>query len=147
VEPDVYKEFRSWSTIMDEQTSHTKDKKRILCRHALRGWCAVVRDARRLLVPSLVAALRPRYLISSALENKDVLDVGAVLACRVDDGLGGYSLPTWRPSSAVRDEAALAVDDAVKKGLRGKTSEHDRADSTNARTGKEGRDNLPCHGR
>jgi len=40
-----------------------------------------------------------------------------------------------------------AVDDAVTKGLRGKTNEHDRVDGTNARTGKEGSDGLPCHGK
>jgi len=55
-----------------------KDKQRILCRHEF--WCAVVKDARRLIVPPPVAALRPRNLISSALENENVLDVGADLS-------------------------------------------------------------------
>jgi hypothetical protein len=145
VEPDVYKELRSWSTRMDKQPSHIKDKQRILRRHDF--WCAVVGDARRLLVPPLVAALRPRNLISSALENKDMLDMGAGLECRVDDGLGGYSLPTAATFVSGKDDAALAVDDAVTKGFRRKTSEHDGVDGTNARTGKEGSDGLPCHGK
>lgn len=130
---------------MDKQPSHIKDKQRILRRHDL--WCAVVGDARGLLVPPLVATLRPRNLISCALENKDMLDVGAGLERRVDDGLGGYSLPAAATFVSGKDDAALAVDDAVTKGFRGKPSEHDRVDGTNARTGKEGSDGLPCHGK
>ena len=87
---------------MDEQSSHIEDKQRIICQHDL--WCALVGDARRLLVPPLVAALRLWDLISSTLENDDVLDAGAGLECRVDDGLGGYSLPT---ASTVRTTQLL----------------------------------------
>jgi len=92
---------------MDKQPSHIKDKQRILRRHDF--WCAVVGDARRLLVPPLVAALRPRNLISSTLENEDVLNVSAALECRVEDSLDGNSFPTMAPFVRGKDDAALAV--------------------------------------
>jgi hypothetical protein len=143
VEPDVYKEFRSWLTKIDEQISHIKDKQRVLCRHDL--WCAVVGDARRLLVPPQVAALRPWDLIPCALEDKDVLDVGAGFECRVDDGLRGNALPTATAFVSGKDDAALTVKDAVAKSFCGKASKHDRVDGTDASAGEEGSDGLPCH--
>jgi hypothetical protein len=145
VEPDVYEELRSWSTWTDEQISHIKDKQRILRRHDL--WRAVVGDARRLLVPPLVTTLRPRNLISGALQDKDVLDVGAGLDCRVNDSLGGNGLPTATTFVSGKDDAALAINDTVTKRLRGKTSEHDRVNGANACTGEEGSNSLPCHGK
>ncbi len=130
---------------MNEQTSHIKDKQRILRGHKLRR--AVIGDSVGLLVPPLVAALRPRNLISSTLENEDVLNVSAALECRVNDNLGGNSFPTAAPFVRRKDDAALAVIDAVTKSLRGKASKYDRVDSTNARTGEKGSDSLPCHGK
>ena len=98
-------------------------------------------------MPPLVAALRPRNLFSSAFKNKDVLDVGAGLERRVDDSLSGNTLPTATTFVGGKDDAALAVNDAVTKSLRGKPGEHDRMDGTDARTGEEGSDGLPCHGK
>lgn len=125
--------------------SHIKDKQRILRRHDLR--CAVVGDSRRLLVPPLVTALGPRNLVSGALENKDVLNVGAALDCRVDDGLGCDGLPTATPFVGSKDDATLAVVDAITKSLRRKAGKYDRMNGTNACTGEEGSDSLPCHGK
>ena len=92
---------------MNEQTSHIKDKQRILRGHKLRR--AVIGDSVGLLVPPLVAALRPRNFISSTLENEDVLNVSAALECRVEDSLGGNSFPTAAPFVRGKDDAALAV--------------------------------------
>jgi hypothetical protein len=91
--------------------------------------------------------LRPWNLISRALENKHVLDVRAALERRVDDRLGSNSLPTAAPFVGSKDNTALAVIDTVTEGLRRETSEHHRVDGTNARTGEEGGDGLPCHGK
>ena len=140
------KGFEKW---IDEDEwvdiSHIKDKQRVLRRHDLR--CAVVGDPDRLLVPPLVTALCPRNVVSGALENKDVLNVRAALDCRVDNGLGCDGLTTATPFVCGKDDAAFAVVDAVTKSLRGKASEYDRVNGTNACTGEEGSDSLPCHGK
>jgi len=124
---------------------HIKDEQRILRRHDLRS--AVVGDPHRLLVPPSVTTLRPRNLFSGALENKDVLNVGAALERGVDDSLGCDGLPTATPFISSKDDAALAVVDAITKSLRGKASEYDRVNGTNTCTGEEGSDSLPCHGK
>jgi hypothetical protein len=98
-------------------------------------------------VPPLVTALRPRNLISRALENKDVLDVRATVERRVDNSLGRNSLPTATPFVGSKDDATLAVIDAVTKSLRREARKHDRVDGTDARTCEEGSDGLPCHGK
>lgn len=125
--------------------SHIKDKQRILRRHDL--WCTVVGDAHRLLVPPLVTALCPRNVISGALEDKDVFNMGATLDCRVDDGLSCDGLPTATPLVGSKDDATFAVVDAVTKSLRGKAGEYDRVNGTDASTSEEGSDSLPCHGK
>ena len=98
-------------------------------------------------MPPLVTALRPRNLISRAPENKNVLDVRAAVERRVDNSLGRNSLPTATPFVGSKDDATLAVIDAVTKCLRRKAGKHHRVDGADARTCKEGGDGLPCHGK
>lgn len=97
-------------------------------------------------MPPLVTALRPWNLTSCALENNDVLDLRATLDRRIDDNFGRNGLPTAAPLVGGEDHATFAVIDTVTEGLRGKASEHHRVDGTDARTGEEGCDGLPCHG-
>jgi hypothetical protein len=98
-------------------------------------------------VPPLITALSPWNLISRAPKNKHVLDLWAALERQVDNRLGRNSLPTATPFVGGEDHTTLAVIDAVTKGLRRKASEHHRVDGANARTGEEGGDGLPCHGK
>lgn len=130
---------------MYKQISHIEDKQRILRGHELGR--AVVGDPRSLFVPPLITALRPWNLVSRAPVNKHVLDLWAAFERRVDDSLGSNSLPTAAPFVGGKYHATLAIIDAITKSLRRKAGEHHRVDGTNARTGEEGGDGLPCHGK
>jgi hypothetical protein len=98
-------------------------------------------------MPPLVTALRPRNLTSCAPKDKHVLDLRAALKRQVDNSLGRNSLPTPTPFVGGKDYATVAIVDAVTKGLRRKASEYHRVDGTDARTGEEGGDGLPRHGK
>ena len=98
-------------------------------------------------MPPFVTTLRPRNLIPSPLEDKDMLNMRALLERRIDNGLGRDRLATTPPFVRSEDYATLAVINTVAKSLRRETGEDDRVDSTNAGTSQKCSDGLPSHGK
>lgn len=85
-------------------------------------------------MPPFVTTLRPRNFVPSAPENDDVLNMGALLESRIDDGLGRDRLSTAAPFVGSEDHAALAIVNTVAKSLRRETGKDDGVDSTDAGT-------------
>ena len=97
-------------------------------------------------MPPVVTTFNPRHGVASPLEDKDLLDEGAIPDSGVGDGLSRNSLATT-PSLVRSDEdARLAVDHTITKGLGGETGEDDGVDSANSGAGEEGGDGVPSHG-
>jgi hypothetical protein len=94
----------------------------------------------------VVATFNPRYVVASPLENKDLLDEGAILDSGISDGLGCNGLATTPALVGSDEDARLAVEHAITQGLGGETGEDDGVDSANSGTGEEGGDGVPSHG-
>ena len=97
-------------------------------------------------MPPLVAACSPGYLAACALENKNVLDVRAVLERSIDDDFSRNGLAATTTLIRSKNDLALAVDDTVAEGLGREAGEDDGVNGTDARAGEEGGNSLPGHG-
>ena len=124
--------------------THVKNEQGILGRHNFR-W-AVVGDLSGLLVPPLIPSRSPWDLVTSALEDQDMLDAWGLLDGSVSDDLGGDGLSTAATLVGGDQDAGLAVVHAIPEGLSGEAGEDDGVDGADTRACKEGCDCLPCHG-
>jgi len=98
---------------METRATHVKDEQRIFSRHDLRR--AVVWDLDGFLVPPLVTSFGPGNSVPGPLEDKNVLDYGAILESGVNDSLGGDSLSTSAALVRGNQNTGLAILDAVSK--------------------------------
>lgn len=126
------------------ELTHVENEERILGAEDLRravGW-----DSLSLLVPPLVAALRPRDVFPSPLQNQDMLNERAVLERSVDDRLGGDSLAAALALVGGDHDAAFAILHTITQRLGGKAGEDYGVDGAYTGTGEECGDRLPVHG-
>lgn len=125
------------------QSTHVEDEERVLGCHDF--WWAVIRHLRRLLVPPLIPALRPRNLASRALQHQYMFNVGTLLQRSVHDCLRRDRLPSALALVRSEEDLALAVDHTITKRLGRETCEDDGMDGADAGASEEGGDGLPCH--
>jgi hypothetical protein len=76
-------------------------------------------------MPPQIPPFGPGDLAASALEDKDVLDVCALLDRSVDNHLGGNSLTTTLSLVGRDNNAGLAVVDAIAEGLGREAGKYD----------------------
>jgi hypothetical protein len=124
--------------------TYVEDEERVLGGHDL-GW-AVRGDLGDFLVPPQIPSLGPGDLAASALEDKDMLYVGALLDCGVDDHLSGDGLAATLSLIRRDHDTGLAVVDAITERLSREAREHDGVDRADTRTREERGDGLPHHG-
>ena len=91
--------------------THVKNEQGILGRHDFRR--AVVGDLSGLLVPPLIPSRSPWDLVTSALEDQDMLDAWGLLDGSVSDDLGGDGLSTAATLVGGDQDAGLAVVHAI----------------------------------
>ncbi|KAI3481860.1 hypothetical protein L1887_55509 [Cichorium endivia] len=121
-----------------------EDEERVLGAHRLGR--AVGALARARLVPPDVALVVKADLAAGALDDDDVLNLGALLERRIDDALGGDVAPTALAFVGGDDDARAAVVGAVAQRVRREAGKDDRVDGTNARTREQGDGRLGNHG-
>lgn len=124
--------------------AHIEDKQRVFRSHDFR-W-AIIGDFGGFFVPPQITAWSPGDFASSTLEYQDVFDAGAFLECSVYYRLGCNGFPTTTAFVTRKEDAGPAVEDAVTKRFRTKSSEDNRVYGANTSTGKESSDGLPSHG-
>ena len=124
--------------------THVKNEQRVFRGHDLR-W-AVVGNLGGLLVPPLIPSRSPWDLVTSALEDQDMLDAWGLLDGSVSDDLGGNALSTAAALVGRDEHAGLAVVHAIPEGLSGEACEDDGVHGADTRACEECGDCLPCHG-
>ena len=126
------------------RSRRVKEEQWVLRVHGLRG--DICRPLVGLLVPPEIAPLSPRDIGTSALVDKDVPDVGALLQSIVDNLLGANQLATALALVRGYDDLALGIDDPVAQRVGRETGENDRVDGSDSGAGEEGDESLGNHG-
>lgn len=123
--------------------AHVENEQWVLRCHDL-GW-TVVRHLSDLIMPPFIPSWGPRNLITSPLQNEDMLDFGTILQRGIDDHLGSNRLASPSAFITCDDNTRAAILHAITKGFRREASEDYGMYGTNASASEEGGHGLPSH--
>ena len=129
---------------LTSRAGSVQKEERVLSIHCLGG--NVARPLVDLLMPPDITPLLHGDVSASALEDKTLSHIRALLESIVDDLLGANELTTTLAFVGGDDDSGVGVEDTVAQRISRETSEDDGVDSTNTCAGEDGNECLWNHG-